>query len=138
MLAVIFWLISRVVLMVLSAQRLPSGTPVRTSPAEQPRLLDRVRAAIRTRHYSLRTEEAYVGWIRRFVLFHHKRHPAEMGEYEINQFLTHLAVGADVSASTQNQALSAILFLYQAVLETGLDRIEGVVRAKSPGGCQRC
>jgi integron integrase len=91
-----------------------------------------VRAAIRARHYSLRTEEAYVGWIRRFILFHHKRHPAEMGEPEINQFLTHLAVSADVAASTQNQALSAILFLYQAVLETDLDRIEGVVRAKKP------
>ena len=70
--------------MVLSAQRLPVVTPLRPSLSEQPRLLDRVRADIRARHYSLRTEEVYVGWIRRFILFHHKRHPAEMGEPEIN------------------------------------------------------
>jgi integrase len=101
--------------------------------APQPgKLLDRVRAAIRARHYSLRTEEAYVGWVRRFILFHHKRHPAEMGEPEINQFLTHLAVAENVAASTQNQALSGILFLYQEVLGRNLDRIEGVVRAKKP------
>jgi predicted GIY-YIG superfamily endonuclease len=79
------------------------------APGGQPKLLDCVRAAIRARHYSLRTEEAYVAWIRRFILFHKKRHPAEMGEAEINQFLTHLAVGEGVAASTQNQALSAAL-----------------------------
>jgi integron integrase len=101
-------------------------------PQAQPKLLDRVRAAIRTRHYSIRTEEAYIGWIRRFILFHNKRHPAEMGESEINQFLSYLAVRENVAASTQNQALSAILFLYQEVLERDLDRIEGVVRAKKP------
>jgi integron integrase len=95
-------------------------------------LLDRLREAIRARHYSLRTEEAYVGWVRRFILFHNKRHPAEMGEPEINRFLTHLAVAENVAASTQNQALSAILFLYQAVLEKDLDRLDGVVRAKKP------
>ena len=78
---------------------------VATSNEPQPaKLLDRVREAIRARHYSLRTEEAYVGWIRRFILFHRKRHPAEMGEPEINQFLTHLAVADNVAASTQNQA----------------------------------
>ena len=76
-----------------------------------PKLLDCVRAAIRARYYSLRTEEAYVGWIRRFILFHNKRHPAEMGEAEINQFLTNLAVAGNVAASMQNQALAAILFL---------------------------
>jgi integrase len=101
-------------------------------PQARPKLLDRVRAAIRTRHYSIRTEEAYVGWIRRFILFHNKRHPAEMGEAEINQFFTCLAVDDKVAASTQNQALSAILFLYQAVLEKELDRLDGVVRAKKP------
>jgi len=102
-------------------------------PNPQPaKLLDRVRAAIRARHYSLRTEEAYVGWVRRFILFHRKRHPAEMGEAEINQFLTHLAVAENVAASTQNQALSAILFLYQEVLDRALDRLEGLVRAKKP------
>ena len=95
-------------------------------------MLDRVRDAIRARHYSLHTEEAYVGWVRRFILFHNKRHPAEMGEAEINRFLTHLAVAENVAASTQNQALAAILFLYQAVLEKDLDRIDGIVRAKKP------
>jgi integrase-like protein len=109
--------------------RLMPDQSVQTS---SPKLLDRVRAAIRARHYSLRTEEAYVGWVRRFILFHHKRHPAEMGEPEINQFLTHLAVAENVAASTQNQALSAILFLYQEVLGRDLDRIEGVVWAKKP------
>jgi integrase len=106
---------------------------IATSNKPQPaKLLDRVRAAIRAHHYSLRTEEAYVGWVRRFILFHHKRHPAEMGEPEINQFLTHLAVVENVAASTQNQTLSGILFLYQEVLGRDLDRIEGIVRAKKP------
>ena len=82
----------------------------------KPKLLDMVRAAIRTRHYSRRTEEAYVSWIKRFIFFHGKRHPAEMGEREINAFLTHLAMERRVSASTQNQALSGILFLYKSVL----------------------
>ncbi len=100
--------------------------------AQPPKVLDRVRSAIRARHYSLRTEEAYVGWVRRFILFHNKRHPAEMGELEVNQFLTHLAVAENVSASTQNQALSGLLFFYQEVLGRDLDRIEGVVRAKKP------
>jgi integron integrase len=83
---------------------------------EKPKLLDMVRLAIRTRHYSRRTEEAYVDWIRRFIIFHGKRHPAEMGEREITAFLTHLAVERKVSASTQNQALNGILFLYKNVL----------------------
>jgi integron integrase len=108
----------------LAAARVPSARP--------PKVLDRLREAIRARHYSLRTEEAYVGWVRRFILFHNKRHPTEMGESEINRFLTHLAVAENVAASTQNQALSAILFLYQAVLEKDLDRIDGIVRAKKP------
>src|SRR5258706_2069676 len=82
----------------------------------KPRLLDQVRLAIRTRHYSRRTEEAYLGWIRRFILFHDKRHPEGMGEQEISRFLTHLAVDRKVSAITQTQALSAILFLYREVL----------------------
>jgi integron integrase len=99
-------------------------------PPGQPKLLDRVRTAIRTRHYSLRTEEAYVGWIRRYIFFHGKRHPAEMGESEINAFLSYLAVKGHVSASTQNQALSALLFLYRHVLEKSLPKLENVVRAK--------
>jgi integron integrase len=98
----------------------------------QPRLLDRVRDAVRVRHYSLRTEEAYVAWIRRFILFHGKRHPAEMGEAEINAFLSSLARDARVAASTQNQALSALLFLYRSVLERPLPNIETLVRARRP------
>lgn len=97
-----------------------------------PRLLDRVRIEIRTRHYSRKTEKAYVGWIRRFVLHHDKRHPAEMGEAEVTAFLSDLATRGRVSASTQNQALSAILFLYQAVLKQELPWMEGIVRAKRP------
>lgn len=95
-----------------------------------PRLLDRVRAAIRTRQYSYRTEQAYVHWIRRFILFHGRRHPREMGKREVEAFLTHLAVDRHVSPSTQNQALSAILFLYKAVLERELEWVDDVVRAK--------
>jgi hypothetical protein len=75
--------------------------------AGAPRLLDRVRAALRTRHYSRRTETAYIGWIRRFILFHNKRHPTQMAEPEINAFLSHLAIAGGVSASTQNQALAS-------------------------------
>ena len=80
--------------------------------APPPKLLDRLRHACRVRHLSPRTEDAYHGWCRRFVLFHGKRHPREMGVPEINQFLTHLAVDRQVSASTQNQAFNALLFLY--------------------------
>ena len=97
-----------------------------------PRLLDRVRLAIRARHYSLRTEQAYVAWIRRFILFHGKRHPLEMGEAEINAFLSDLAVRDGVSASTQNQGLAAFLFLYRYVLEKPLPAIADVIRAKRP------
>ena len=103
------------------------------SPAPPPpRLLDRVREACRVRHYSIRTEDAYADWIKRFILFHDKRHPQEMGAAEINRFLTHLAVVGNVAASTQNQAFSALLFLYQKVLEVDPGRIEGVIRAKLP------
>ena len=96
------------------------------------KLLDRVRDAIRTKHYSIRTEEAYVNWIKRFILFHDKRHPQEMEAAEIEEFLTHLAVDKNVAASTQNQALSAILFLYQEVLHQDLERPLDAVRAKKP------
>jgi integron integrase len=97
-----------------------------------PPLLERVRIAIRARHYSRRTEKAYVGWVRRFVLFHGKRHPSEMGAPEINAFLTDLAVGKGVSASTQNQALSALLFLYRHVLDREIGDFGDVVRARRP------
>ncbi len=97
------------------------------------KLLDRVSEAIRIKHYSPRTEEAYVNWIRRFILFHDKRHPREMGADEIEEFLTHLVVDRDVAASTQNQALYAILFLYRDVLRKDLDeKTIDAVRAKKP------
>ena len=95
-----------------------------------PRLLDQVRDAIRVRHYSIRTEEAYTQWIKRYIFFHKKKHPREMGEAEITSFLSYLAVNKHVSASTQNQALSALLFLYKEVLGMELDWLESVVRAK--------
>jgi integron integrase len=101
-------------------------------PAPGPRLLDRVRAALRVRHYSRRTEKAYVAWIRRYILFHGKRHPAEMGAPELTRFLTALAVDGRVAASTQDQALSALLFLYREVLEVDVPWLDGVVRAKRP------
>lgn len=98
----------------------------------RPRLLDQVRQAIRTRHYSYMTEKAYIGWIKRFIFFHNKRHPAEMGEAEIGRFLSSLASDSHVSASTQNQALNALLFLYHEVLGKDIGYISGVVRAKRP------
>ena len=101
-------------------------------PERRFRLLERVRAKARTRRYSRRTEQAYVDWVRRFVKFHGRRHPSTMGEPEIAAFLTHLAVERRVSASTQNQALAALLFLYRHVLGTGLDMIEGIQSAKRP------
>jgi hypothetical protein len=98
-----------------------------TGPAEapKPRLLDRVRQAIGTRHYSRRTEKAYVHWIKRYVFFHGKRHPAEMGADEVSAFLASLAVDGRVAASTQNQALSALLFLYREVLDMELPWLDG-------------
>src|SRR5437867_7497874 len=97
-----------------------------------PRLLDRVRAVLRRKHYSLRTEEAYVGWIKRFILFHDKRHPQELGLPEVEAFLTDLAMQHQVAASTQNQALSALLFLYTEVLQQPLADPVHAVRAKQP------
>lgn len=97
-----------------------------------PRLLDQVRELIRIRHYSIRTEQAYVQWIRRYILFHHKRHPRELGADEVTAFLSYLAVRRNVAASTQNQALNAILFLYRDVLKCTLPWLEDVQRAKKP------
>jgi site-specific recombinase XerD len=94
--------------------------------------LDQVRAVICARHYSLRTEETYLRWIKRFILFHGKRHPREIGGQEVQQFLSYLAVEGRVAASTQNQALSAILFLYQQVLKQDIGWLDGIVRAKQP------
>src|ERR1700730_18918666 len=91
--------------------------------ARSPKLLDQVRAAIRTKHYSWRTEQAYVHWARHFILFHNKRHPLEMGEEEVGRFLQHLALNKGVAASTQNQALNALVFLYSNVLNKPLGKL---------------
>ena len=106
-----------------------ASTKSTTTP---PKLLDQVRDRVRLKHYSLRTEQAYVGWIKRYIIFHNKRHPAEMGKAELESFLTSLAVERNVSASTQTQALSALLFLYKEVLELDFPWLEGVTRAKKP------
>lgn len=99
---------------------------------EQPRLLDQVRARIRLKHYSIRTEESYVQWVKRFVLFHRKRHPREMGAGEVEGFLSDLAIRGKVSASTQNQAKSALLFLYKEVLQLQLPWLDNIESAKRP------
>lgn len=96
----------------------------------RPRLLDQVRGRLRALHYSYRTEQQYLFWVRRFILFNGKRHPADMSAAEVEAFLTHLAVDRQVSASTQNQALAALLFLYQKVLQVELPWLDGIVRAK--------
>ena len=98
--------------------------------ARAPRLLDEVRRVLRLKHYSLRTEAVYVGWIRRFILVNGKRHPRDMGEVEVEGFLSRLAVQGKVAAATQNQALAALLFLYKQVLGIELPWMEGVIRAK--------
>ncbi|MCL4470718.1 MAG: integron integrase [Gammaproteobacteria bacterium] len=103
-----------------------------SSPPSAPRLLDQVRGKIRLKHYSIRTEQAYVDWIKRFVLHFDKRHPRELGAAEVELFLTHLAVHGRVAASTQNQAKSALLFLYKEVLALELPWLDNVERAKVP------
>lgn len=107
----------------------PTSDPVVPRP---PKLLERMRIHLRTRHYSIRTEEAYIDWARRFIVFHGKRHPQEMGAAEVEAFLSHLAVDRQVSASTQNQAKAALLYLYKQVLETDLPWLNEVVQAKTP------
>lgn len=100
-----------------------------------PKLLDRLRTAIRLRHFSPRTEEAYAHWVRRYILFHRKRHPSDMGESEVTAFLTHLSNDRHVSASTQNQALAALLFLYRHVLSRERVRCStGGCGGRAPGG----
>jgi len=103
-----------------------------SAQSQKPRLLDQVRQAIRVRHMAYSTEKTYVDWIRRFILFHDKRHPREMGEAEVSRFLTHLAVERNVASSTQNQALSALLFLYRNVLKQDFGWLNDVVRASRP------
>lgn len=107
-----------------------SDTPANS--AKPPRLLDQLRDKLRVKRYSIRTEAQYTQWVRRFILFHDKRHPRELGAKEVEAFLTHLAVEGKVAAATQNQALSALLFLYREVLEMDLPWLDGVVRAKRP------
>lgn len=105
------------------------STPLAVSA---PKLLDQVRARIRVKHYSIRTESQYVQWIRRFILFHGKRHPREMGGAEVEAFLSHLAVDGNVAAATQSQALAALLFLYREVLGVELPWLNKITRAKKP------
>jgi integron integrase len=113
----------------VSTPKSPDSTPL--LPAK-PKLLDQVRARLRLKHYSLRTERAYVDWIRRFILFHGQRHPRDLDAAAVVAFLSHLAVERTVAASTQNQALSALLFLYREVLELDLPWLQGIERAKRP------
>lgn len=100
--------------------------------SQRPKLLERVRALIRTKHYSLRTERIYIHWIRRFIHFHGRRHPRDLGKPEVEAFLSHLATVGDVAASTQNQALAALLFLYKETLDIRLPWLDSLVRAKRP------
>ena len=109
-----------------------SAIPADAAAGRKPKFLDQMRTFMRARRYSRRTEQAYVDWVRRFILFHSKRHPRELGEDEIVEFLSDLAVKRKVSASTQNQAFCALLFLYQQVLERKLGRLDGALRASKP------
>ena len=108
---------------------MPQSSP-RDSAQQPRRLLDQVRDRIRLKNYSIRTEKSYVSWIKRFILFHNKRHPREMGRAEIEAFLTHLAVDRNVASSTQNQALHAILFLYREILEQPIAEQINALRAQ--------
>src|SRR5262245_14669082 len=110
----------------------PAALSPEAPAAGSPRLLDRVRDALRVRHYSRKTEKTYTGWIRRFILFHGKRHPREMGAAEVTRYLSTLATAGQVAASTQNQALRALLFLYRDVLGVDLPWLDEVVRARRP------
>lgn len=112
--------------------RSPDRYPLVRDVPQRPKLVDQVRAALRVRHRSPRTEEAYVHWIKRYIRFHGTRHPSQLGAAEISQFLKHLAVERHVSASTQTQALSALLFLYRHVLDTPIDWIDNLERARRP------
>ena len=112
----------------------PAGATAPAVPATEsppPRLLDRVRDKIRLKHYSIRTEQAYVDWIKRYIIFRGKRHPSELGAPEVEAFLTHLAVERNVAAATQNQAMSALLFLYREVLGAELPWLDNIEKAKT-------
>ncbi len=109
---------------------LPSEKKPEREEKEEPKLLDRLSDAIKSRHYARSTEKTYRFWVKRFICFHNMRHPEEMGEKEVNAFLTHLAVKGHVSASTQTQALSAVIFLYRFVFKRELGKLDGLVRAR--------
>ena len=109
----------------------PNSSDKSTTP-KSPKLLDQVRDKLRVKHYSIRTEQSYVGWIKRYIFFHDKHHPKDMGAREIEAFLTHLAVEGKVAASTQNLAKSALLFLYREVLEVQLPWLDNITQAKAP------
>ena len=106
--------------------------PGKSTTSKSPKLLDQVRDKLRVKHYSIRTEQAYLGWIKRYIFFHGKRHPKDMGADEIEAFLTYLAVEGKVAASTQNLAKSALLFLYREVLEIQLPWLDNITQAKAP------
>ena len=106
--------------------------PDKSTTTKSPELLDQVRDKLRVKHYAIRTEQTYVDWIKRFIFFHDKRHPKDLGAQDVEAFLTHLAVAGKVAASTQNQAKSALLFLYREVLEIQLPWLDNVTQAKAP------
>ncbi len=110
----------------------PIASPQNGIPRKQPKLMDQIRTAVRTRNYSIRTERTYVDWAYRYILFHDKRHPATLGAADINRFLSYLATDLNVAASTQNQALNAIIFMYKHVLKIEIGEIGDVIRAKRP------
>jgi hypothetical protein len=118
--------------------RIEIGKPKGSQAKEPPKLLDRVRGAARVRHYSLRTEEAYLDWVRRFILFWTKQHPRDLGAVEVAAFLSHLALDRLVSASTQNQALSALLFSWKEVLEIKLPWLVRWCRPSAVSVCRWC
>ena len=117
-------------MLTIEKQNATPGTVLHDTPAQPPKLLDRMRAVLRLKRYSLRTEQSYTHWAKRFILYHHKRHPSDMGAPEVEAFLSSLATERNVSASTQNQAMHAILFLYRDVLGIDLPWLDGVTRAK--------
>ena len=110
-----------------------STVPTKAEEAPKPRrLLDQVRDAIRLKHYSLRTEQAYVDWVKRYILFHKKQHPKDMGAAHVKAFSEHLAINLHVSASTQNQALNALVFLYREIIHQDFGDLGDVLRASRP------
>ncbi len=108
------------------------NTPL-MAPPQKPKILDQLRAVIRLRHYSIRTEEAYTQWVKRFIFFHGKRHPEEMGRAEVEAFLTYLAVERKVAAATQNQAINVLVFFYREIIKREIGTLEDVVRPSGDG-----